>query len=45
MILISGAKNELEMRRSNDLISFGICLGMTAGETKQALNFEKKKIK
>lgn len=39
MVLISGAKNELEMRASRDLISFGICIGMSPGEAKQALNF------
>ena len=44
-VLISGAKNEMEMRRPMDLISFGICMGMTPEEAKKALNFEKKKIK
>ncbi len=44
MVVLSGAKNTVEMRMPRDLISFGICLGMTPGEAKRALNFEKKQL-
>ncbi len=45
MVMISGAKNEYEMRAPLDLMSFSMCIGMTPGEAKQAMSFEKKKIK
>jgi len=44
MVLISGARTENELRSPWDLWGFGRCLGMTPGELKKALNFEKKKI-
>ena len=40
VVLCSGAKNELEMRMPRDLISFGVCIGMTPGEAKKTLLFE-----
>ncbi|MEK6934700.1 MAG: RNase P subunit p30 family protein [Nanoarchaeota archaeon] len=42
MIILSGAKNKNELRAAKDLSSFGNVLGMTPGEVKKALNFEKK---
>jgi RNase P/RNase MRP subunit p30 len=42
MVLGSFAKNKFEMRNVKDLVSFGRVIGMTGGEVKKALNFEKK---
>ena len=42
MIIISGAKNHYELRYSQELASFGMCLGMNPGEAKKALNFSKE---
>ena len=43
MVLLSGANNELDMRNPKDLVSFGIVLGMTPKEAKNALNFKRIK--
>ncbi len=42
MIIISGAQNPHELRFPQELTSFGICLGMTPGEAKKALNLKKE---
>lgn len=44
MIIISGAMNKCELRAAKDLVSFGRIIGMTPGEAKKALNFERKKV-
>ncbi|MFH1592308.1 MAG: RNase P subunit p30 family protein [Candidatus Woesearchaeota archaeon] len=43
MMVFSGAKDENELKSARDIMSFGIVLGMTAGEAKKALSLEKRK--
>ena len=42
MVIVSGANNEFELKNAQELFSFGIVLGMTPGEARGALNFEKE---
>ncbi|MEK6952336.1 MAG: RNase P subunit p30 family protein [Nanoarchaeota archaeon] len=44
MVILSGAKNRYELRSAKDLVSFGRVIGMTPGEAKKALNFDRKKV-
>ncbi|MBI2499225.1 hypothetical protein HYV88_03195 [Candidatus Woesearchaeota archaeon] len=44
MVILSGAKDRYELRSTKDLASFGRVMGMTPGEAKKALNFERKKV-
>lgn len=43
MVLCSFAKDKWEMRAPLDLASFGVIIGMTGKEVKDALNFKKKR--
>ena len=43
MVVISGAENESELKSAMDLFSFAQAIGMTPGEAKRVLNFEKRK--
>lgn len=44
MVIASLAKNKYEMRHARDIMNFGIALGMTDKEAKDALNFKKKEL-
>ncbi len=43
MVLASFAQSPWEMRHAYDLLAFGMVLGMTPKEARQALNFTKKR--